>query len=202
MAEFPRLTLSIVLALIVLHLSAVPDFIAYYNAVPFPFSTVFGTLYHKDVVSGNFSYRGSFSCDSVTSCLRRICWGASNHTGPAINNICLQPILEVAAADTQCLGEQYYSYALLIYLSLIGLELTILLVWLWETLRPDDDDGVLKKGMWLVLYTIVLLTGPVTLIVSMRAMAASHINTLWYTIGTLSVRFILTVILSVALLLT
>jgi hypothetical protein len=142
-------------------------------------------------MSGNFSYSGSFSCEDASSCMRQVCFGASNHTGPVINNICLQPIL---MANPQCVGDRSYTFPFILYLFWIFLEFVVVLLWIWEI----SAFCTVSKKLHIVVLVMITTTGAFMLPVSLIYMVSSQ-DTMWYILSTLSIRFVSIVILSTLL---
>lgn len=71
------------------HASLYLSFRNFTESSGFPFSQIFGSLYHKDISNGTWSYLNHFTCQTKGGCWERICQASSY---PRTNEICLTPV--------------------------------------------------------------------------------------------------------------
>lgn len=117
-----------------LHLLVVPDYVAYSNAVSFPFNNIHATLYQEEGGSGGpFVFNGTTSCNSVSSCLLQIC--VSPIAINSDNYLCLQtskPTNMMGPPSlATCEPTQPYTWLFVFYMFLFFLEAVALAVWFW-----------------------------------------------------------------------
>lgn len=149
------------------HLLVVPDYLIHAKAVLFPFSLVFGSLYHKDLFSGNFTYKGGFTCASFGDCLGAVYNGWTAHGDDGVNNICLQPITEGAVW-------QYTPMTWLfgVCITFIALEIGALLFCLGLLRFPAQAELCMNTGARLICI-LSWTMGLVTPLASLVLLASS-----------------------------
>lgn len=157
------------------HASLYLSFKNFTSGSGFPLSQIFGSVYHKEMSNGTWTYLNHFTCDARDECWQKVCHASSiTHA----NEICLTPVVssDSRSCDTNQRLPKEITLVLefLLILELIYFPFLVLRNGPFSWTRGESRDRVLVSYRF-ILFTTITTSVLIVIITSIFLMTLSSV---------------------------